>query len=98
MEAMKLHHGSSSSNQPDKGIKRQRSFYTSVAISTKMLTARLISSDGPTTHEGMLQTVRGAELYDMLTVRFSLKVRLTKVEVIGSLVYRFMTWTLNATH
>lgn len=40
----------------------------------------------------------GPELYDMKTARLSLKVRMLKAEVIETLLYGCMTWTLSAQH
>ena len=40
----------------------------------------------------------GPELYDKTTAPLSLKVRMLKAEVIGTLLYGCVTWTLSAPH
>ena len=40
----------------------------------------------------------GQELYDMTTAPLSLKVRMLKAEVIETLLYECVRWTLNAIH
>ena len=40
----------------------------------------------------------GVDLYGMLTARLNLKVRLLKTDLIKTLLYGRVTWTLNMTH
>ena len=40
----------------------------------------------------------GIELYDMLTARLNLVVRLLKTDLMKTLLYGGVTWTLNTTH
>lgn len=40
----------------------------------------------------------GPEKYDMVTAPFNLKVSMLKVEVIETLLYGCVTWTVNASH
>ena len=89
----------SSSKQQDRGRNRQRSFNTSAALSTKTPTLSLRSSNGSDSKgHATSGSVQSYELYDVMTARLSLKVRLLEAEMNESLQLGCVAWTLNATH